>query len=169
MRRYALVMCCPHNHKSCRQCSKTFLNQQGLLVHEKCIHVVTSTMTQDNPMGNSAASGASETEKQIEGAVKNTVENLCYLLLMKPSILKKGKRVLTNSLLFNIDRPRARCYTGSPKHAVTRAARSRVTQAAQSTLLHRQPKARCYTGSPKHVVTKAAQSTLLHRQPIISR
>ena len=37
-------------------------------------------MTQDNPMGNSSASGAGETEKQIEGAVRNTVEKLVSLV-----------------------------------------------------------------------------------------
>ena len=104
------------------QCSKTFLNQQGLSVHEKCIHGVTSTTTKDNPAANSSASGAGETEKQIEGAVRNTVEKLVSLVADETIDSEKGKSVLIHSSLFNIDRPRARCYTGSPKHVVKQGA-----------------------------------------------
>ena len=74
----------------CDHCSKLFVNQQGLSVHEKCVHGV-SGMTKAagkgvqpkrNPVG--------ETESEIKTAVRDTLDKLLSMVSDESTGSKEG-------------------------------------------------------------------------------
>ena len=71
---------CMSRTVKCNHCSKLFVNQQGLSVHEKCVHGV-GGMTKAAGKGiQPKKDTVGETENEIEFAVQDTLDKLLSIV-----------------------------------------------------------------------------------------
>ena len=81
---------------TCSTCSKAFVNQQGLSVHEKCVHGV---VAEGKILAKSSHSTPkTESENEIQRAVSSTMDKILSLVAEESSNSEKGNACTCNSI-----------------------------------------------------------------------
>lgn len=74
----------------CSVCCKAFINQQGLSVHEKCVHGVTVKGEMMAESSRPTTASRIETESEIKEAVRSTMDKILSLVAEESSNSELG-------------------------------------------------------------------------------